>query len=90
MQAQNLRRSLKRPGADVEQPGSKKSKSSTAPQTPIPAASHQSSTSVTPDVHQSPFVDTPPATPSHSPKASSHPDVTPDTSKQPTVAPTPS
>ncbi|GJS74990.1 ribonuclease H-like domain-containing protein [Tanacetum coccineum] len=68
LQAQNLRRSLKRPGADVEQPGSKKSKSSAAPQTPVPAASHQSSAGVTPDVHQSPFVDTPPATPPHSPK----------------------
>ncbi|GKD49991.1 hypothetical protein Tco_1278967, partial [Tanacetum coccineum] len=39
LQAQNLRRSLKRPG-DVEQPGSKKSKSSAAPQTPVPAATH--------------------------------------------------
>ncbi|GKD50931.1 hypothetical protein Tco_1279907 [Tanacetum coccineum] len=86
MQAQNLRRSLKRPGVDVEQPGSKKSKSSAAPQTPIPAATHPSSAGVTPAVHQSPFVDTPP----HSPKASSHPDVPPDTSQQPTVAPTPS
>ncbi|GKB15203.1 putative ribonuclease H-like domain-containing protein [Tanacetum coccineum] len=63
LQAQNLRRSLKRPGADVEQPESKKSKSSAAPQTSVPA-----------NVHQSPFVDTPPATPPHSPKASSHPD----------------
>ncbi|GKG60842.1 hypothetical protein Tco_0614404, partial [Tanacetum coccineum] len=33
LQAQNLKRSLKRPGADVEQPGSKKSKSSVASQT---------------------------------------------------------
>ncbi|GJT25201.1 putative ribonuclease H-like domain-containing protein [Tanacetum coccineum] len=88
LQAQNLKRSLKRPGADVEQPGSKKSKSSAAPQTPVPAASHQSSAGVTPDVHQSPFVDTPPATPPHSPKASSHPDVTHDTSVDPPVAPT--
>ncbi|GJU35513.1 hypothetical protein Tco_1183867 [Tanacetum coccineum] len=45
---------------------------------------------VTSDVHQSPFVDTPPTTPPHSPRASSHPDVTPDTSTQPFVAPTPS
>ncbi|GJU31668.1 hypothetical protein Tco_1175257 [Tanacetum coccineum] len=82
LQAQNLRRSLKRPGADVEQPGSKKSKSSAAPQTPVPAAT---SAGVTPDVHQSPFIDTPP----HSPKVSSHPDVTPATSVDPTVAPTP-
>ncbi|GKF95110.1 hypothetical protein Tco_0287845, partial [Tanacetum coccineum] len=75
---------------DVEQPGSKKSKSSAAPQTPIPAATHQSSAGVTTNVHQSPCVDTPPATPPHSPKASSHPDVTPDTSVDPSVAPTPS
>ncbi|GKC03159.1 hypothetical protein Tco_0994769 [Tanacetum coccineum] len=82
LQAQNLRRPLKRPGADVEQPGSKKSKSSAAPQTPVPAAT---SASVTPDVHQSSFVDTPP----HSPRASSHPDVTPATFVDPTVAPIP-
>ncbi|GKA28086.1 hypothetical protein Tco_0714254, partial [Tanacetum coccineum] len=53
LQAQNLRRSLKRPGAGVEQPGSKKSKSS----------AHQSSAGVTTNVHQSPFVDSPPSTP---------------------------
>ncbi|GJV60434.1 putative ribonuclease H-like domain-containing protein [Tanacetum coccineum] len=86
LQAQNLRRSLKRPGADVEQPESKKSKSSAAPQTSVPAASHQSSAGVTTNVHQSPFVDTPPATPPHSPKASSHPDATPDTSVDPPVS----
>ncbi|GJY74563.1 hypothetical protein Tco_0478994, partial [Tanacetum coccineum] len=85
----NLRRSLKRQGTDVEQPGSKKSKSSAAPHTPVPAATHHSSAGVTPDVHQSPFADTPPATPSHSPKASLHPDVTTDTYVDPTVAPTP-
>ncbi|GKG42646.1 hypothetical protein Tco_0476944, partial [Tanacetum coccineum] len=70
LHAQNLRRSLKRPGADVEQLGSKKSKSSAAPQTPVPAASHQSSAGGTPDVHQSPFIDTPPTTPPNSPKVS--------------------
>ncbi|GJT99492.1 hypothetical protein Tco_1109831 [Tanacetum coccineum] len=85
LQAQNLRRSLKRPGADVEQPESKKSKSSAAPLNPVPAASHQSSAGVTTNVHQSPFVDTPPATPPHSPKASSHPDATTDTSVDPPV-----
>ncbi|GKC29589.1 hypothetical protein Tco_1036883 [Tanacetum coccineum] len=90
LQAQNLQRLLKRPGADVEQPGSKKSKSSAALQNPVPATSHQSFAGVTPHVHQSPFVDTPPATPPHSPKASSHPDVTHDTSVDPPVAPTPS
>ncbi|GKB14600.1 putative ribonuclease H-like domain-containing protein [Tanacetum coccineum] len=76
LQARNLRRSLKRPGADVEQPGSKKSKSSTAPQTPVPTVSHQSSAGVTPDVHQSPFVATSTSNLPPSPNASSHPDVT--------------
>ncbi|GJU75337.1 hypothetical protein Tco_1272407 [Tanacetum coccineum] len=80
LQAQNLRRSLKRPGADVEQPGSKKSKSSAAQQTPIPAAIHQSSAGVPTNVHQSPFVVSLPSTPA----------VTPDTFVDPPVAPTPS
>ncbi|GKG23549.1 hypothetical protein Tco_0391585, partial [Tanacetum coccineum] len=62
---------------------------SAAPPTYVPAASHQSSAGVTPDVHQSPFVATPPATPPHLPKASSHLDVPPDTSVDPTFAPTP-
>ncbi|GJW81982.1 putative ribonuclease H-like domain-containing protein [Tanacetum coccineum] len=75
LQAQNLRRSLKRPGADVEQPGSKKSKSSAAPQTPVPAASHQSSAGVTTNVHQSPFVDSPPSTPAATPDTSVDPPV---------------
>ncbi|GJZ16670.1 hypothetical protein Tco_0552793 [Tanacetum coccineum] len=81
LQAQNLRRSLKRPGADVEQLGSKKLKPSAAPQPLVPAAT---SVGVTPDVHQSPFIDTPP----HSPTVSSHPDVIHDTSVDPPVAPT--
>ncbi|GJX06471.1 hypothetical protein Tco_0194403 [Tanacetum coccineum] len=87
--SQHLRRSLKRQGAYLEQPDSKKSKSTEPQKTFVPAASRPSSAGVTPDVHHSPFVDTPPATPAHSPKASSHPDVTTDTSKQPSVAPTP-
>ncbi|GKD08280.1 hypothetical protein Tco_1187965, partial [Tanacetum coccineum] len=89
LQSQHLRRSLKRQGADFEQPDSKKSKSTEPQKTSIPAALRPSSAGVTPDVHQSPFLDTPPATPLHLPKAASHPDVTPDTSKQPSVAPTP-
>ncbi|GKB31384.1 hypothetical protein Tco_0870785 [Tanacetum coccineum] len=89
LQSQHLRRSLKRQGADLEQPNSKKSKSTEPQKTSVPAASRPSSAGVTPDVHQSPFVDTPPTTPPHSPKALSHPNVTPDTSKQPSVAPTP-
>ncbi|GJY59813.1 hypothetical protein Tco_0459705 [Tanacetum coccineum] len=46
----------------------------------VPAATHQSSASVTTNVHQSPFVDSPPSTPA----------VTPVTSVDPPVAPTPS
>ncbi|GJU83575.1 hypothetical protein Tco_1285940 [Tanacetum coccineum] len=68
---------------------SKKSKSSAATQTHVPSTTHQSSVGVPTNVHQSPFVDTPPGTPPYSPKASSQPDVTPDTSVDPTVAPTP-
>ncbi|GKE39812.1 hypothetical protein Tco_1463217, partial [Tanacetum coccineum] len=83
LQLQHLRRSLKRQGADLDQPDSKKSKSTKPQKTSVPAASRPSSAGVTPDVHQSP------ATPPHSPKASSYPDVTPDTSKQPSVAPIP-
>ncbi|GJV51665.1 hypothetical protein Tco_1447406 [Tanacetum coccineum] len=84
LQSQHLKRSLKRQGADLEQPDSKKSKSTEPQKTFVPAtASRPSSAGVTPDVHQSPFVDTSLA------KASSHPDVTPATSKQPSVAPTP-
>ncbi|GJR29967.1 hypothetical protein Tco_1106199 [Tanacetum coccineum] len=90
LQSQHLRRFLKRQRANLEQPDSKKSKSIEPQETSIPAASRPSSAGVTPDVHQSPFVDTPPATPPHSPKASSHPDVTHDTSVDPLVAPTPS
>ncbi|GKB99177.1 retrovirus-related pol polyprotein from transposon TNT 1-94, partial [Tanacetum coccineum] len=89
LQSQHLRRSLKRQGVDLEQPDSKKSKSTKPQKTSVPAASRPSSAGVTPDVHQLPFVDTPPASPPHSPKASSHPAVTPNTSKQPSVAPTP-
>ncbi|GKB95754.1 putative ribonuclease H-like domain-containing protein, partial [Tanacetum coccineum] len=85
LKSQHLRRSLKRQGADLEQPDSKKSKSTEPQKTSIPAASRPLSAGVTPDVHQSPFVDTPPATTPHSPKASSHPDITPDTSKQPSI-----
>ncbi|GKD96208.1 hypothetical protein Tco_1380105, partial [Tanacetum coccineum] len=90
LQSQHLRRSLKRQGADLEQPDSKKSNTTEPQKTSVPAASRPSSAGVPSAVHQSPFVDTPPATPTHSPKASSHPDVTHDTSVDPPVAPTPS
>ncbi|GJS99218.1 putative ribonuclease H-like domain-containing protein [Tanacetum coccineum] len=73
LQSQNLKRSLKRPGADVEQPKSKKSKSSAAPQTLVSAASHQSSAGVPTNVHQSPFVASLPSTPAATPDTSVDP-----------------
>ncbi|GJX91058.1 putative reverse transcriptase, RNA-dependent DNA polymerase [Tanacetum coccineum] len=58
----NTRRSLKRPGADVEQPDSKKSKSTKPQKTSIPAASRPSSADVTPDTSKQPSVaPTPPS-----------------------------
>ncbi|GKB75863.1 hypothetical protein Tco_0942758, partial [Tanacetum coccineum] len=86
LQSQHLRRSLKRQGADLEQPDSKKSKSTEPQKTYVPAASHQSSARVPTNVHQSPFVDTSPATPLYLPKATSQPNVTPDTSVDPPVS----
>ncbi|GJT40762.1 putative ribonuclease H-like domain-containing protein [Tanacetum coccineum] len=59
--------------ADVEQPGSKRSKSSATPQTHVPAATHQSSAGVPTNVHQSPFVDSPPSTPAATPNTSVDP-----------------
>ncbi|GJZ73266.1 hypothetical protein Tco_0637412 [Tanacetum coccineum] len=78
LQSQHLRRSLKRQGSNLEQPDSKKSKSTEPQKTSVPAVSRPSSAGVTHDVYQSPFVDTSPATPPHSP-----------TSKQPSVTPKP-
>ncbi|GJS79520.1 hypothetical protein Tco_0729401 [Tanacetum coccineum] len=75
LQSQNLKRSLKRPGADVEQPKSKKSKSSAAPQTLVSAASHQSSAGVPTNVHQSLFVASLPSTPAATPDTSVDPPV---------------
>ncbi|GJV29086.1 hypothetical protein Tco_1385534 [Tanacetum coccineum] len=46
LQSQNLRRSLKRPGADLEQASSKKSKSTEAPKPDVPADSQQPSVEV--------------------------------------------
>ncbi|GJS33909.1 hypothetical protein Tco_0532291 [Tanacetum coccineum] len=46
LQSQNIRRSLKRPGADLEQPSSKKSKSTEAPKSDVPADSQQPSVEV--------------------------------------------
>ncbi|GKC89047.1 hypothetical protein Tco_1149696 [Tanacetum coccineum] len=46
LQSQNIRRSLKRPGADLEQASSKKSKSTEAPKPDVPADSQQPSVEV--------------------------------------------
>ncbi|GJU79375.1 putative ribonuclease H-like domain-containing protein [Tanacetum coccineum] len=46
LQSQNIRRSLKRPGADLEQASSKKSKSTEAPKSDVPADSQQPSVEV--------------------------------------------
>ncbi|GJX88757.1 hypothetical protein Tco_0340771, partial [Tanacetum coccineum] len=62
LQTQILRRSIKIPGADLDQHTSKKSKSNAAQHTPVPPASNPSTAGV--PSNPSPFVDTPP----HSPK----------------------
>ncbi|GKE09059.1 hypothetical protein Tco_1412610 [Tanacetum coccineum] len=99
LQTQILRRSIKRPGADLDQPTSKKSKSNEAQNTSVPPASNPSTAGV--PSNPSPFVDTPPHSPEVTPvsppkpsaaapsNASSHPDVPPETSVDPTVTPTP-
>ncbi|GJZ85437.1 hypothetical protein Tco_0650776 [Tanacetum coccineum] len=46
LQSQNIRRSLKRPGADLEQASSKKSKSTETPKSDVPADSQQPSVEV--------------------------------------------
>ncbi|GJV21511.1 hypothetical protein Tco_1370531 [Tanacetum coccineum] len=99
LQTQILRRSIKRPGAELDKPTSKKSKSNEAQHTSVPSESYPSTAGA--PYNPSPFVDTPPhspeATPVSPPKpsdaapsnASSHPDVPPETSVDPTVTPTP-
>ncbi|GJR81132.1 retrovirus-related pol polyprotein from transposon TNT 1-94, partial [Tanacetum coccineum] len=99
LQTQILRRSIKRPGADLDQPTSKKSKSNEAQHTSVPPASNPSTAGV--PSNPSPFFDTPPHSPEVTPvsptkpsaaapsNASSHPDVPPETSVDPTVTSTP-
>ncbi|GJZ22169.1 anticodon-binding aminoacyl-tRNA synthetase, class 1a [Tanacetum coccineum] len=53
LQSQHLRRSLKRQGADLEQPDSKKSKSTEPQKTYVPAASRPSSAGVTSAIGES-------------------------------------
>ncbi|GJR13597.1 hypothetical protein Tco_0796249 [Tanacetum coccineum] len=62
LQLQHLRRSLKRQGAYLDQPDSKKSKSTEPQKTSIPAASRPLSADVTPDKpKQPPVAPTPPS-----------------------------
>ncbi|GJV32020.1 putative ribonuclease H-like domain-containing protein [Tanacetum coccineum] len=61
LQTQILRRSIKRPGADLDQPTSKKSKSNEAQHTSVPPASNPSTAGV--PSNPSPFIDTPPHLP---------------------------
>ncbi|GJU91597.1 putative ribonuclease H-like domain-containing protein [Tanacetum coccineum] len=65
LQTQILRRSIKRPGADLDQPTSKKSKSNEAQNTSVPPASNPSTAGV--PSNPSPFVDTPPHSPEVTP-----------------------
>ncbi|GJS85943.1 putative ribonuclease H-like domain-containing protein [Tanacetum coccineum] len=63
LQSQHLRRSLKRQGADLDQPDSKKSKSTEPQKTYVPAASRPSThPDVTPDTSKQPYIaPTPPS-----------------------------
>ncbi|GJT72969.1 hypothetical protein Tco_1032255 [Tanacetum coccineum] len=54
LQSQNIRRSLKRPGADLEQASSKKSKPTEAPKSSVPDESQQPSAEVPPTATQQP------------------------------------
>ncbi|GJZ86624.1 hypothetical protein Tco_0658234, partial [Tanacetum coccineum] len=65
LQTQILKRSIKRPGADLDQPTSKKSKSNEAQHTSVPPASNPSTAGV--PSNPSPFVDTPPHSPEVTP-----------------------
>ncbi|GKC73785.1 hypothetical protein Tco_1119668, partial [Tanacetum coccineum] len=64
-QFETHRRSIKRPGADLDQPTSKKSKSNEAQHTSVPSASNPSTAGV--PSNPSPFVDTPPHSPEVTP-----------------------
>ncbi|GJY08196.1 putative ribonuclease H-like domain-containing protein [Tanacetum coccineum] len=65
LQTQILRRSIKRPGADLDKPTSKKSKSNEAQHTSVPSESNPSTAGV--PSNPSPFVDTPPHSPEFTP-----------------------
>ncbi|GJR23514.1 hypothetical protein Tco_0972041 [Tanacetum coccineum] len=71
LQTQILRRSIKRPGADLDQPTSKKSKSNEAQHTSVPPATNPSTAGV--PSNPSPFFDTPPHSPEVTPVSPTKP-----------------
>ncbi|GJU88644.1 hypothetical protein Tco_1301067 [Tanacetum coccineum] len=69
----NIRRSLKRPGADLEQAGSKKSKPTEAPKSSVPDESQQPSAEVPPTATQHPSeFSSQPTVPSAEPRTHSY------------------
>ncbi|GJS20060.1 hypothetical protein Tco_0448692 [Tanacetum coccineum] len=73
LQSQNIRRSLKRPGADLEQASSKKSKPTEAPQSSVPDESQQPSAEVPPAATQQPSAfSSQPTVPSAEPRTYSY------------------
>ncbi|GKG13949.1 hypothetical protein Tco_0350909, partial [Tanacetum coccineum] len=73
LKSQNIRRSLKRPGADLEQASSKKSKSTEAPKSVVPDQSRQPSAEVPPTTTPQLFdFSSPPTVPSAEPRTHSY------------------
>ncbi|GJV25185.1 hypothetical protein Tco_1377880 [Tanacetum coccineum] len=73
LQSQNIRRSLKRPGADLEQASSKKSKPTEAPKSSVPDESQQPSAEVPPTATQQPSeFSSQPTVPSAEPRTHSY------------------
>ncbi|GJY07272.1 putative ribonuclease H-like domain-containing protein [Tanacetum coccineum] len=73
IQSLNIRRSLKRPGADLEQASSKKSKPTEAPKSSVPDESQQPSTEVPPTATQQPSeFSSQPTVPSAEPRTHSY------------------
>ncbi|GJW03021.1 hypothetical protein Tco_1561877 [Tanacetum coccineum] len=73
LQSQNIRRSLKRPGAKLEQASSKKSKPTEATKSYVPDESQQPSTEVLPTATQQPYAfSSQPTVPSAEPRTYSY------------------
>ncbi|GJY47933.1 hypothetical protein Tco_0437889 [Tanacetum coccineum] len=73
LKSQNIRRSLKRPGADLEQASSKKSKPTEAPKSSVPDESQQPSAEVSPAATKQPSeFSSQPTVPSDEPRTHSY------------------